>query len=61
VGQVEVDLKGGVKSNELAVPCWKGQVAQYIMYPDNNDRDFGLTWYELDYDPPHGIVYEMFV
>ncbi|KAF2279442.1 uncharacterized protein EI97DRAFT_455688 [Westerdykella ornata] len=61
VGQVELTHSGSVTTTGLHVPCWKGQVAQYVLYPDDPDRDFGYTWFELDYDPPHGITYEMFV
>lgn len=60
VGWVEVNHAGNVKTSDLSVPCAKGNTAQYIMYPDNPKRDFGFTWFELDYEPPHGIVYEMF-
>lgn len=44
-------------------PCPKGQVAQFLLHPASDDRDFGLDWFELDYPAseggPHGIVFDM--
>jgi hypothetical protein len=45
VGQVELDMDGNVSYEEMGVPCFKGEVAQYVLYPDDPDRDFGFTWY----------------
>ncbi|KAF2741698.1 hypothetical protein M011DRAFT_330759 [Sporormia fimetaria CBS 119925] len=59
VGQVEVSHNGGIWVWGMSVPCLKDTVAQYVLYPDNPARDFGFSWFELDYDPPHGITYDM--
>jgi hypothetical protein len=45
VGQIEVTHEGGFNHSEMGVPCFKGEVAQFVLYPDNPDRDFGFNWY----------------
>jgi hypothetical protein len=57
VAQFEVNHAGNVTSHTIPIDCLKGQAQQFVVYPDNPDRDFGFTWYELDY--PHGITFEM--
>lgn len=34
-----------VRTTGMFVPCWKGQLAQYILYPDHPNRDFGFSWF----------------
>ncbi|KAJ4310302.1 hypothetical protein N0V94_008512 [Neodidymelliopsis sp. IMI 364377] len=50
-------------SGGAVYPCPKGQVAQFLLHPASDDRDFGLTWFELDYPSseggPHGITFDM--
>ncbi|KAH6614320.1 ubiquitin 3 binding protein But2 C-terminal domain-containing protein [Boeremia exigua] len=53
-----VTLTGG-----SVYPCSKGQVAQFLLHPASDDREFGLSWFELDYPAseggPHGITFDM--
>ena len=59
VATVELDNQGNTKVFSNGVVCAKGQVAQFLLYPENPERDFGLVWFELT-DPLHGITYEMY-
>ncbi|KAH9874306.1 hypothetical protein IAQ61_003495 [Plenodomus lingam] len=44
-------------------PCPKGQIAQFLLLPADEERDFEYYWFELDYPKqdggPHGVVLEM--
>lgn len=44
-------------------PCPKGQVAQFLLHPASDDREFGFEWFELNYPAseggPHGLVFDM--
>ncbi|KAF3043066.1 hypothetical protein E8E11_000760 [Didymella keratinophila] len=50
-------------SGGAVYPCPKGQVAQFLLHPASDERDFGFEWFELDYPAsqggPHGIVFDM--
>ena len=50
-------------SGGAVYPCPKGNVAQFLLHPASDDRDFKFTWFELDYPVPdggpHGIVFDM--
>ncbi|KAK3202851.1 hypothetical protein GRF29_154g985611 [Pseudopithomyces chartarum] len=44
------------------IDCQRGQVAQFLLQPSEpyNQPDAKLTWFELDYHPPHGITYDLY-
>jgi hypothetical protein len=44
VGQAEVDLSGAVHVEGGLVTCTMGLPAQFVLYADDPNRDFRLTW-----------------
>ena len=45
-----------------SIDCQKGQVAQFLLQPAEpyNQPDASLTWFELDYEPPNSITYDLY-
>lgn len=60
VATIQVWATGGVSmSGGEWFACKKGEIAQFLVYPADLDKEGGLTWYELE-DPLHGLTYNMY-